>query len=50
VFGRETPGNFRYPPSPLVSRRHVALTVLEAGSELSVEDLHSTNGTEILAG
>jgi serine/threonine-protein phosphatase Stp1 len=50
AFGRETPGNFRYPPSPLVSRRHVALTVLEAGTELSVEDLQSTNGTEILAG
>lgn len=50
VFGRETPGNFLYPPSPQVSRRHVALTVLEAGSELSVEDLQSTNGTEILAG
>jgi serine/threonine protein phosphatase PrpC len=50
VFGREAPGNFRYPPSPRVSRRHVALTVLEAGSALSVEDLHSTNGTEVLAG
>ena len=44
------PGNFRYPPSPLVSRRHVALTLLEGGTRASVEDLNSTNGTEILAG
>jgi hypothetical protein len=50
VFGRETPGNFRYPPSPLVSRRHVALTLLDDGTTLSVEDMNSTNGTEILAG
>jgi serine/threonine protein phosphatase PrpC len=50
VFGRETPGNFRYPPSPTVSRRHVALTLLDDGTALSVEDLNSTNGTEILAG
>lgn len=50
VFGRESPGNFRYPPSPMVSRRHVALTLLEGGSSLSVEDLHSTNGTEIITG
>jgi serine/threonine protein phosphatase PrpC len=50
VLGRELPGNFRYPPSPRVSRRHVALTVTDGGTALSVEDLHSTNGTEILAG
>jgi serine/threonine-protein phosphatase Stp1 len=50
VFGRESPGNFRYPPSPTVSRRHVALTLLDGGTALSVEDLNSTNGTEILAG
>jgi serine/threonine protein phosphatase PrpC len=50
VLGRDSPGNFRYPPSPLVSRRHVALTVTDGGTALSVEDLHSTNGTEILAG
>jgi serine/threonine protein phosphatase PrpC len=49
AFGRETPGNFRYPPSPMVSRRHVSLTVLDGGTELAVEDLQSTNGTEILA-
>ena len=50
VFGRESPGNFRYPPSPMVSRRHVALTLLDGGTAVSVEDLNSTNGTEILAG
>jgi pSer/pThr/pTyr-binding forkhead associated (FHA) protein len=34
----------------LVSRRHVALTLLDGGTTLSVEDMNSTNGTEILAG
>lgn len=50
VFGRESPGSFRYPPSPMVSRRHVALTLLGGRNALFVEDLHSTNGTEILTG
>ncbi len=50
TLGREAPGNFRYPPSPMVSRRHVALTLADGGGVLMVEDLNSTNGTEILAG
>lgn len=48
VFGRESPGAFRYPPSPMVSRRHVSLTLLDGRDALFVEDLHSTNGTEIV--
>src|SRR4051794_29932358 len=39
VFGRESPGGFRYPPSPLVSRRHVSLTLLGGRNALFVEDL-----------
>ena len=34
----------------MVSRRHVALTLLGGRNALFVEDLNSTNGTEILAG
>jgi pSer/pThr/pTyr-binding forkhead associated (FHA) protein len=34
----------------MVSRRHVALTVSEGTQALHVEDLNSTNGTEVLAG
>jgi hypothetical protein len=47
-FGRAAPGGFLIEPSEQVSRRHVALTLNEAGDMLSVTDLNSTNGTAVL--
>ncbi len=47
-FGRAAPGEFLVEPSDQVSRRHVALTLSEAGDMLSVTDLNSTNGTAVL--